>query len=126
VRGDGGKRRDVRGGVGAIRRGCHDERRAVASHDELAGGVGADHGKRPRTLQATAGVTDRGEQVSLAGAGPGLLNEVGDDLGVGVRLEGVAIAREIALELAEVLDDAVVRDGDADPCSRDADARCGR
>ena len=45
-------------------------------------------------------------------AGVGLLDEVGDRLGVGLRGEDVAARLEPVAELAEVLDDPVVDDGD--------------
>ena len=46
----------------------------------LPGDVGADRGDGPGALQAAAGVAHGGQQVSLGGTGPGVLDEVGDDL----------------------------------------------
>ncbi len=39
-----------------------------------------------------------------------ILNDVGDDLGVGLGLELVALGEEVLLELEVVLDDAIVDD----------------
>ena len=104
---------DVRGGIGAVGRGGNHERRAVAGNHELAGGVGAHDGERPGALEAAHGVAHGRDQVALAGTVPGVLHEVRHDLGVGVGGKGVAIAGQVAAELAVVLDDAVVDDGDA-------------
>ena len=75
-----GKRRDVGGAVGAVGRRGHHERAAVAGDHDLPGDVGADRGDGPGALQAAAGVAHGGQQVSLGGTGPGVLDEVGDDL----------------------------------------------
>ena len=37
-------------------------------------------------------------------------NEMGDDLGIGLRLEDVAVGLELGAQIAEILDDAVVDD----------------
>ena len=52
-----------------------------------------------------------------------LLDQVRDDLGVGLGDELVALRLELALELEVVLDDAVVDDDDPAVCSRGAGAR---
>ena len=47
VRGDARQRGHVRGGVGALIRRRHDERRPVTGAHDLPGRVGADHRERP-------------------------------------------------------------------------------
>jgi hypothetical protein len=113
VGGHGCERSHVGGGVGTVRRGGHDERGALARDDDLPGGVRAHHGERPGPLEPLARVAHGAHEVTLRGPVPGVLDQVGDDLGVGVAPQRVAGAGEIGAQLLEVLDDAVVDDGDA-------------
>ena len=113
MRGDACERRDVRGGIRPLRgRGDH-ERGPVPRAHNLARRVGAHHGKRPRALEAAHRVADGPHEVAGGGTRPSVLDEVGDYLGVGLGDERVTTSLQIRPQLAVVLDDAVVNDGDA-------------
>ena len=109
--GDARERSHVRGSEGPLGRRGHHERGPVAGADDLAGGIRADHRKGPGALESAHGMADGGHEVALAGTRPGILDEVGDDLGIRVGDQIVPIAGQIGAQLAEVLDDAVVHDG---------------
>ena len=100
--------RDVRREEGLAGAEADDGRRAVAGGDDLAGIARRDagHGEGPFEL------ADRGPDGLLEGAAEVLLDEVDDDLGVGLGPERVALGPEPLLERPVVLDDAVVDEGD--------------
>ena len=87
-----------------------DDRRTVADGDELFGIVGRQQHEREQPAHALHRAQHR---VLEAVVLPFLLDQVRDDLGVGLRLELVALGDELALDLEVVLDDAVVDDDDA-------------
>ena len=66
------------------------------------------HDERVRAFELAEGRPNRVGEVALVG----LLDEVGDGLGVGLRGQRVAALDEPVAELAEVLDDPVVDDRD--------------
>ena len=110
--GDAGQRHHVGSGIGTVfSRGNH-QRGAIAGYHQGARAVGAHNGQAPGALKAIGGVAHGGGQVSLGRAFPRLLDEVRDNLGVGVRDKGVAVGHQLAAQLLEVLDDAVVNHGD--------------
>ena len=113
MRGDVSQRHDVRGRVGAIIGGGHHERRALARNHEGAWHVGTHTGNGPRALKAVTGVAHGHGEVALGRPLPRLLDEVGDYLSVGIGAELVPRGHQLALELLEVLDDAIVHDGNA-------------
>ena len=113
VLGHTGERHGVGGGIGTVRRAGHDDRGTLTGHDDLARRVGALDGERPGALEARDRVADGGHEVALGGTVPRVLDEVRDDLGVGVGDDGVAVLAQVAAQLLEVLDDAVVHDRDA-------------
>ena len=110
---DARERHDVGCGVGAVGGGRHDERRSVAGDGDLTGNIGTDARDGPGALEARAGVAQGGDEVASARTVPRILDEVRDDLGVGLGGELVTGGHELGPEVAEVLDDAVVDDGDA-------------
>ena len=81
-------------------------------HDEL-GLVGVDHGHRKRTPDLSERIPHRGSQTVGGGGLERRLDEVDQDLRVGVRLEPVAGGGELIGELEVVLDDPVVDEGHA-------------
>ena len=113
LRGLAGERGDVGGGVGAVARLRDDQRRAATGHDDLAGGVGRDDGERPGAAEPAARDADGLEQVTLGGTRERVLDQMSDDLGVGVGGELVAGGKKLLAKGAVVLDDAVVDDGNA-------------
>ncbi len=112
--GDGvGERRQrdgIRAEVHLARAVTDGERAALARGDHQIVVPGKDDGESEGALQAAERTLHR-----FLG-GDALRQLVGDDvhdrLGVGVALEHVALGAELRLELAEVLDDAVVDDRD--------------
>ncbi len=112
--GDGvGERRQrdgIRAKVHLARAVTDGERAALACGDHQIVVPGKDDGESESALQAAERTLHR-----FLG-GDALRQLVGDDvhdrLGVGVALEHVALGAELRLELAEVLDDAVVDDRD--------------
>ena len=103
-------RRDVRGEEELAATHADDDRRAVAHRDDLvriAGRRQDQHEQAAELLQrAPDGVLEA--VVALL-----LLDEMRDDLGVGLRLEAVAGRQQPALQVEVVLDDAVVHDDEA-------------
>ena len=111
--GDAGERHRV-GGEEVLARARHradaeDERRAVARADHAVRLVAADHGDRIGAAQARQRALHRLEQVAVVE----VVDEVGDDLGVGLRHEPVALRLQLGAQLVVVLDDAVVDEADA-------------
>ena len=102
---------DVGGDVGALLAAADDDGRVLAGDGDHAGLVGADDGQAIGAHDAAAGGADGGHEVAILCVG--LLDEVGEDLGVGVGAEHVAGGGELLAQLGEVLHDAVVDDGDA-------------
>src|SRR5690606_38257372 len=89
---------------------AEQQRRAAARADDGAGLPGADRGDGVRALEFADGQADRFEE-----ARPALhvvMDLVGDGLGVGVRLELVALGAQLAAQGLVVLDDAVVHHAD--------------
>ena len=87
------------------------ERAALAGDDHQVLAALEQHGEREGALEAADGRERR-----LLGLHAPLdveAHQVGDDLGVGLGGEAAALGLELGAELAEVLDDAVVDDGDA-------------
>ena len=102
-------RRDVGGDEELAVAEADDDRRAVADGDDLLGIVGRDQHEREQAAhqqqRAPHGVL---EPVVLHLA----LDEVRDDLGVGLGDELVALPLQLLLQIEVVLDDAVVDDDD--------------
>ena len=87
------------------------QRRAIARADDQIGIVGEHDGEREGAFQPLdrgVGGLDRARAV-LHRVG----DEVGDDFGVGLRGEGIAVALQFLAQFGEILDDAVVDDRDA-------------
>ena len=86
------------------------ERRAVARADDQVFLAAEHDGERERALELLQrrmrGLDRRQALLQLA------RDEMGDDLGVGLRRELVAVGDQRGAQLGEVLDDAVVDDGD--------------
>ena len=103
------ERRDVaRDEVFALAQADH-RRRAVARGYHLVRVVRRDHRHRVDARQAADG---REDGVLERAAVRIFFDQVGDDLGIGLGDEFVALGGELALELEVVLDDAVVDDYD--------------
>src|SRR5206468_6144334 len=86
-----------------------DEWALPARADEQVGMVVVDDDEREVALELAVCGAHGSDQV----AGVMTLDQMRDDLGVGLRAERVAVRRERVLELAEVLDDPVEHDRDA-------------
>src|SRR5439155_10242084 len=86
-----------------------DERALPARPDEQIRMVVVDDDEGEMALELAAGGADGLDEIT--GVVP--LDQVCDHLRVGLGTEGVAVARERTLQLAEVLHDAVEDDGDA-------------
>ena len=103
-------RRDVRGDEELAVAEADDDRRAVADGHDLVGIVGRDQHQPEQPAHVEQRPAHRIlEPVVLHLA----LDEVRDDLGVGLGDERVAFALQLLLQLEIVLDDAVVDDDDA-------------
>jgi hypothetical protein len=86
------------------------QRTALAGGDDLVGVVRRQHGDAVRAFDEVQRV-DHGVLQRIT-FGHGRLDQVGQHLAVGLRLELVALFLEQGPERAVVLDDAVVHDGD--------------
>ena len=104
--GVGEHRRDVRGEQVLALAEAHDEGHVVARADEPVGLAAVED----RDRVGTPGPPERRAHGGRDVARVGLLDEVGEDLGVGLGGEPVAPREEAVAELPEVLDDAVVDD----------------
>ena len=102
--GEGQEGRDVRGDQAGVRGHAHDQRAVVAGRHELIRGPGPEHADGIRALDPGERGAHRGDQVAVEA----VLDQMGDDLGVGLRGEHVAPGHEFAAQGAVVLDDAVV------------------
>ena len=105
------ERRDV-GREEVLALAATDDQRAVATRsDDDVGLVGVDGHEGERTRQPTAhGAHRLGEVASDGRQRRG--EQVRDDLGVGLGAQVHAVGGELGAQLGEVLDDAVVDDGD--------------
>ena len=87
-----------------------DERAVAAGADDDAGAVGVHGEQGERALEPVDDVLHGLGEVAGLGVLAG--HEVGGDLGVGLAREGRAVGDELVLQLVEVLDDAVVDQGE--------------
>ena len=87
------------------------QRASAARADHVAGLVAVHHRDRIRAVQSAS----RGEHrvAQLGAARERVVDEVRDDLGVGIGFERVALGLEFGAQFRVVLDDAVVHDRDA-------------
>jgi hypothetical protein len=104
----GQDRRDVRGQEVLTVADAGDERDVLAGTDDPVGLVAMHDREGVGALELAEGGPDRVGDVALIG----LLDEMGDGFGVGLRDERVTPLGEPVAELPEVLDDAVVDDRD--------------
>ncbi len=109
--GHGQQRRHTAGDeVFAVAEADH-ERARHSRHDDAVRVFGIDDQQRVRALETLHRLADGLDEVHA------LLDEIMDevcgDLGVGLRIEHVALGQHLVLDRLEVLDDAVVDDGDA-------------
>ena len=88
----------------------HEDRRALADRHQLPRVVGRQQHQGEQPAHPGEGAADRRLEPVPP---PCRLDEVGDDLGVGLRREAVALGLELSLQREVVLDDAVVHDDDA-------------
>ena len=86
------------------------ERAALAGDDQEIVIAGEDHGERERALQPRRRVIHGAHRIAAALQLAG--DEMGDHLGVGVAGEHRALRDQLFLQLAEILDDAVMHDRD--------------
>ncbi len=89
-----------------------DERAPRARADDAPRLARRHHRDRVGAVELGDRLLDRPQEVAAAGAVPVRVNEVRDHLGVGLRDERVALPDESLAQRLEVLDDAVVNDGD--------------
>ena len=88
-----------------------DERRVAAGADDDAGLVAVHREEGEGAVEPRhGGAEGLGELADAAVLAP---EQHGGDLGVGLALEGVALGEELVLQLGEVLDDAVVDEGES-------------
>mmetsp|Transcript_59261 Transcript_59261/g.139848 ORF Transcript_59261/g.139848 Transcript_59261/m.139848 type:complete len:517 (-) Transcript_59261:3941-5491(-) len=85
------------------------QRRALAGGHHAVRLVAAEHGHRVGALQARQGLLHGIQQVAAVE----VVDQVGDDLGVGLAGEHIAAGLEFGAQFVVVLDDAVVHQGDA-------------
>ena len=96
--------------IGAgLARADHD-RGILAGHGDHAGLVSAHGGQTIGTDHVGASLAHGGHQVVRLGIS--LFDQMREDLGIGLALKVVAAALQLFAQLGEVLDDAVVDDGD--------------
>ena len=86
------------------------ERRVAAGADDDAGLVLVHREQRERAVEARRRCAERLAQV--AGVPVLVAEQHGGDLGVGLALEREALGEQLVLQLGEVLDDAVVDEGE--------------
>lgn len=99
-----GQRHRVGGDEVLVLADADDQRRALARGDHAVRFFAAEHGDRVGAVQALDGLLHGLEQV----AGVQVVDQVGDDLGVGLARELVAQAGQFGAQLVVVFDDAVV------------------
>ena len=105
------KRDDVGGDVGAGLARADDDRGILTGHGDHAGLVGAHGSQAIGAHHVGAGLAHGGHQVVRLGIR--LFDQMREDLGIGLALKVMAAALQLLAQLGEVLDDAVVDDGDA-------------
>ena len=104
------ERDDIGGDIGAgLARADHD-RGILAGHGDHAGLVSAHGGQTIGTDHVGASLAHGGHQVVRLGIS--LFDQMREDLGIGLALKVVAATLQLFAQLGEVLDDAVVDDGD--------------
>ena len=107
------KRDDVGGDVAAPLPAPDDDGAVLAGDRDHAGLVRADRRDAVGAHDVRAGLAQGVDDVALTLRGSiCLLDEMRDDLGVGIASELMAAPLEFLAQLGEVLDDAVVHDGD--------------
>lgn len=104
------KRDHVGGNVGAGLAHADYDRGILAGHGDHSGLVSAHGGQTIGTNHVGACLAHGGHQVVRLGIG--LFDQMREDLGIGLALKVVAAALQLFAQLGEVLDDAVVDDGD--------------
>ena len=106
------ERRDVGGDEGlSLAESDHERGAAAADRHQLIRRVLGNADERVRALEPLA----RQAHGLGQAVGPVVLDEVGDDLGVGLGAEVMALGGERLAQLAVVVDDPVVDDGEARP-----------
>ena len=105
------KRDDVRGDIGAGLARADDDRGILAGHGDHTGLVGAHSSQAIGAHHVSAGLAHGGHQVVRLGIG--LFDQMREDLGISLALKVMAAALQLLAQLGEVLDDAVVDDGNA-------------
>ena len=108
--GEGRERERVRAEIHLALAVPDGERRAVPRADELVLLAGEQEGEREGAAQARQRRGDRLRRGAPLAHLEG--HELRHDLGVGLGLEDDALALQLGLELAEILDDAVMDDGE--------------
>ena len=115
-------RDDVGGHVAAGLTLADDDGAILAGDGDHAGLVGTNRGEAVGTNHVRTRLAYGSEQIVRAGLAVAalvcLLNEVSEDLGVGVAREVMTARLELFTELGEVLDDTVVDNGDATIAAR--------
>ena len=104
------ERDDVGGNVGAGLAHADHNRRILAGHGDHAGLVSAHGGQTIGTDHVGASLAHGGHQVVRLDIS--LFDQMREDLGIGLALKVMAAALQLFAQLGEVLDDAVVDDGD--------------
>ena len=106
--GVGQDRRDVRGQEALAVAEADHQRHVLAGADQPVALADVHHRDRVGALELPERMPDGVGQVALVG----LLDQVGDGLGVGLRGQAMAACLELVAQVAEVLDDPVVDDRD--------------
>ena len=104
------KRDDVRGDIGAGLARADNDRGILAGHGDHTGLVGAHGSQAIGAHHVGASLAHGGHQIVRLGIG--LFDQMREDLGIGLALKVMAAALQLLAQLGEVLDDAVVDDGD--------------
>ena len=117
--GVGQDRRDVRGQEALAVAEADDERHVLAGADQPVALARVHDRDRVGALELPERVPDGVGEVALVG----LLDQVGDGLGVGLRGQAMAARLEPVAQVAEVLDDPVVDDRDLARAVAGADGR---
>ncbi len=107
--GDAGQRHGVGGEEILAFADAHDQRRTLARADHAMRLVAAEHGNGIGAVQALDRLLHGFEEV----AGVHLVDQVGNDFGIGLALEDVAGGSQLGAQFVMVFDDAVVDQGDA-------------
>ena len=105
------ERDDVGGNVGAGLAHADHNRGVLAGNGDYARLVGAHGGQAVGAYHVGASLAHGGHQVVRLGIG--LLDQMREDLRIGLALKVMAAALQLLAQFGEVLDNAVVDDGDA-------------